>query len=88
MSTDGVLGRPNNWRSLDSRAHGAANSMPTLNANSVYRREKSDSTLISSIYLFILSKTLAPSEQQVLHLKEKPKQLALSFWSLGTSAVM
>ena len=36
VSTDGVLGRPNNWRSLDSRAHGFANTMPTLNANSLY----------------------------------------------------
>ena len=33
VSTDGVLGRPNNWRSLDSRTHETANTMPTLNAN-------------------------------------------------------
>ena len=31
VSTDGVLGRPNNWRSLDSRTHETANTMPTLN---------------------------------------------------------
>ena len=36
VSTDGVLGRPNNWRSLDSRACGAANTMPTFNANPAY----------------------------------------------------
>ena len=33
MSTGGVLGRANNWRSLDSRGETTANIMPTLNAN-------------------------------------------------------
>ena len=33
MSTGGVLGRANNWRSLDSRGETTANIMPTFNAN-------------------------------------------------------
>ena len=37
VSTDGVLGRPNNWRSLDSRANGLANAMPILSTNFPYQ---------------------------------------------------
>ena len=40
VSTDGVLGRPNNWRSLDSRADISANAMPNLNANHPYQARK------------------------------------------------
>ena len=36
VSTDEVLGRPNNWRSLDSRDQNFANAMPKLNANYPY----------------------------------------------------
>ena len=62
VSTDGVLGRPNNWRSLDSRAHGAANSMPTLNANSLYqaRKIRFDTNIID---LPVYSKQNAPAQR-------------------------
>ena len=81
VSTDGVLGRPNNWRSLDSRANELANAMPILSTNFPYQARQIK--IASNIGdLPIHSKQNAPAQRRswVLYPKEKPEQLVSIFW--------
>ena len=62
VSTGGVLGCPNNWRSLDSRTHITANAVPKWIANSpVFRVEKSLPTIQAVNHLSVVSYKKSPA---------------------------